>query len=288
MLKSDRLSQMSDHPATGSAKSFFDGLAQRVAVMGIVNVTPDSFSGDGTLAGERDPVQQAETMQACGADILDIGGESTRPGSTPVPLEEEAARVIPVVKAISAAVSVPLSVDTYKSALAREAIGAGACIVNDVWGLQKDPEMAETVAATGAGLIIMHNREKADDSLDIMGDIERFLTRSLDIARRAGIPTDLIALDPGIGFGKTIRQNFVILNRLEQLKAFGLPVLIGLSRKRFIGALLDRDIDSRLPGTIAANLFAIHKGASIVRVHDVGEHADAVRMTAAIESEFDG
>lgn len=277
---------MSPTSPAPTAAAFLQGLADAVAVMGIVNVTPDSFSGDGVLATAADPVAQARRMQQEGCRILDIGGESTRPGSRPVDPDEEQRRVLPVIAAVRDAVSLPISVDTFKAEVARKAVEAGACIVNDVWGLQRDPAMAETVARSQAGLIVMHNRDRADPAIDIMADIAGFFRRSLALAADAGIPPEMIALDPGIGFGKTIRQNFIILNRLDRLRDFGMPLLIGLSRKRFIGDALDRPVDQRLIGTVAANLFAVRRGAAIIRVHDVREHVEALAMTAAIESEY--
>lgn len=253
--------------------------------MGIVNVTPDSFSGDGLNLSVDRAVAQSRAMAAAGCGILDIGGESTRPGSAPVSETDEHDRVMPTLAAIRNAVDLPISIDTYKANIAKQALERGACIVNDVWGLQKDPDMAETVAAAGAGLIIMHNRTKADPNIDILADIRQFFDTSLQRAADAGIDADRIALDPGIGFGKTIQQNLVILNRLESLRQYAKPLLIGLSRKRFIGEALQKPVEERLTGTLAANIYACTKGASIVRVHDVGEHVDAVRMLQVLARE---
>ena len=271
-----------------AARAFFDSLADHVAVMGILNVTPDSFSGDGLINAVDSAVAQSRSMQAAGCHILDIGGESTRPGSAPVSDEDELARVAPVLKAVRKAIDLPISIDTYKASVARETLGSGACIVNDVWGLQKDPDMGKTVAETGAGLVIMHNRTKADADIDIIADIHRFFEKSLEIAAIAKIDPDVIALDPGIGFGKTIQQNLVILNRLETFRKYGRPLLIGLSRKRFIGEALGKPVEDRLTGTLAANIIACTKGASIIRVHDVTEHAEAVRMMSVIKRESYG
>jgi len=276
---------MTDRSAPDAAGAFFASLADRTAVMGILNVTPDSFSGDGVHGSVAMAVDQARAMQGAGCHILDIGGESTRPGAAPLSLEDERSRLVPVLEAVRQAVSIPLSIDTYKAAIAKQAVGLGACIVNDVWGLQKDPGMADVVAHSGAGLVIMHNRTKADPDIDILQDIDQFFVRSLEIAGRAGIDPGLIALDPGIGFGKTIPQNFIILNHLERFVHHGKPLLIGLSRKRFIGEVLQKPVEERLIGTLASNLFACSKGAAVIRVHDVAEHVDALKMIAAIKGE---
>ena len=276
---------MTDDSPSDIAAAFFASLANRVAVMGILNVTPDSFSGDGIHASVERAVEQAQSMEAAGCHVLDIGGESTRPGSAPVSADDEKQRVIPVLTAVLDAVSVPISLDTYKASVAAEATRLGASIVNDVWGLQKDPDMAGVVARTGCGLVIMHNREKADPNIDILTEMHRFFETSLEIAEQSGIASNLIALDPGIGFGKTIQQNLVILNRLDSFLKYDKPLLIGLSRKRFIGEALNKPVEDRLIGTLAANLFACTKGVSIVRVHNVAEHVDAIKMISTIKSE---
>jgi dihydropteroate synthase len=255
----------------------------RPLVMGILNVTPDSFSDGGKFLRPESGIAQARRIVAEGADILDIGGESTRPyGSQPVDAEEEWSRVGPLLTEI-AGFGLPISIDTMKSAVAHKALGAGASIVNDVWGLQHDPDMARVVAAHGAGLVIMHNRLAADATIDIFADIAEFFTRSLDLADRAGIRRDRIVLDPGIGFGKTPAQSIAVIAGLERLKSFGLPLLIGLSRKRFIASISPSEPDERLGGSIAANLYAVKAGARIVRVHDVRETVQALRITTAIE-----
>lgn len=279
---------MTDNSKSCVAESFFASLANSVAVMGILNVTPDSFSGDGVHASVEKAVIQARTMETDGCHILDIGGESTRPGSDRVSEDEERKRVMPVIAAVAAALNIPISIDTYKAAIAAEAVRNGAHIVNDIWGLQHDPDMAATVAEAQCGLVIMHNRAKADQSVDIIAEINAFFEKSLAIAQKAGIPSHLIALDPGIGFGKTIQQNLVILNRMETFHSFGRPLLIGLSRKRFIGEALGTQVDDRLIGTVAANLFAWSKGASIIRVHDVADHVKAIRMLTTIRNESYG
>ncbi len=256
----------------------------RAHVMGILNVTPDSFSDGGRHSEEQAALSHARAMIAAKADILDIGAESTRPGSKPVGLEDEWARLAPVLEPVCD-LGTPVSIDTYKAEIARRACRAGAVIVNDVWGLQKDPEMADAVAEAGVHVVMMHNREKADGGIDILSDIDRFFETSLSLAERAGIPADQQILDPGFGFGKTVDQNFVILNRFDTLQRYGRPILAGASRKRMIGAVLDVETDERLYGSLAVHLTALLKGAAIVRAHDVGPHADCVRMLEATHLE---
>ncbi len=259
-----------------------DALVQRPLVMGILNVTPDSFSDGGRFDGLKAAQAHASRMIAEGADILDIGGESTRPGSDFVSEDDERARVMPVLKAL-AECGVPLSIDTYKAAIAREAVEAGAVIVNDVWGMQRDAEMPRTVAETGAAVVLMHNREQADPDLDIFDDVRRFLERSMALAAEAGIPDDRIMVDPGIGFGKTPEQSLTCIAMLDRLAEwFGRPVLLGLSRKRFIGHVTGAEVDDRLAGTLAANMMGLARGARVIRVHDVAEHVHAVKMFEAV------
>jgi dihydropteroate synthase len=273
----------------------------RTFIMGIINVTPDSFSGDGIL-GDGDAVQaavdQAGRFLQEGADILDIGGESTRPGSQPVDAAEEMVRVIPVIRAVRAAFpNALLSVDTYRAEVARQALAVGANWINDVWGLRADPELGGVAAEHGAPVVLMHNRLKPGtaelqarlggryvgvDYADLIADICRELLESVALAHRAGIPDGHIILDPGIGFGKTVVQNLELLDRLGEIKALGYPVLVGPSRKSFIGYTLDLPPDERLEGTAAAVALCIDRGADIVRVHDVGVMARVVRMTDAI------
>jgi dihydropteroate synthase len=271
--------------------------------MGVINATPDSFSGDGVMAGgEGDlvtrAVAQAEQFVADGADILDVGGESTRPGSKPVTAAEEAARVIPVVRAVRQVVGETIiSIDTYRADVAAAALEAGADWINDVWGLRMDPAMAELVARRGCPVIIMHNRSKPKDVAqeerlggryvgihyhDLMGDIRAELSAQVDLALSAEIRPEQIILDPGIGFGKTVEQNLEILRRLDEIKALGFPVLIGPSRKSFIGYTLDLPPDDRLEGTAATVAIGIDRGADIIRVHDVAAMARIARMTDAI------
>ena len=256
-----------------------------VYVMGILNVTPDSFS-DGGLWTERDAaLRQAGRMAAEGAAIIDIGGESTRPGHRPVGAEEEAARVMPVISAVKRETGLPVSIDTYKAEVARAALEAGADMVNDIWGLRRDGgEMAALIAGTGAACCLMHNRERAEYA-DFMADMLSDLRETLAIADRAGIARSSIVLDPGIGFGKTYEQNLIAMNRLDELLAFGCPVLLAASRKSVIGLTLDLPADERMEGTIATTVAGVLRGAAFVRVHDVKENLRAARMALAIRRE---
>lgn len=256
-----------------------------VYVMGILNVTPDSFS-DGGLWTERDAaLRQAGRMAEEGAAIIDIGGESTRPGHTPVSAEDEAARVLPIVEAVKRETGLPVSIDTYKAEVARAALEAGADMVNDIWGLRRDGgEMAALIAGTGAACCLMHNRERAEYA-DFMADMLSDLRETLAIADRAGIARSSIVLDPGIGFGKTYEQNLIAMNRLGELLALGCPVLLAASRKSVIGLTLDLPADERLEGTIATTVAGVLRGAAFVRVHDVKENLRAARMALAIRRE---
>ncbi|MDQ0347239.1 dihydropteroate synthase [Ancylobacter vacuolatus] len=255
--------------------------AGRTLVMGILNVTPDSFSDGGRSAMLDDALANAHRLVAEGADILDIGGESTRPGHTPVPAEEELRRVLPAVEAL-AGLPVPLSVDTQKAVVAEAALKAGACIVNDIWGLMGDPEMARVAAAYDAGVVAMHNRANVDPAVDIVADILGFFEQALERAARAGIRPERIALDPGIGFGKTFEQNLKALASLETFARLGFPILLGTSRKSLIGKVIETTPAERLPGTIASNVLGIMAGCAIIRVHDVAAHVQAARVTEAI------
>lgn len=267
--------------------------------MGIINVTPDSFSGDGLLGEDAVAAAVAQAVQfaAEGADILDIGGESTRPGSRPVTNDVELARVLPVVRAVREAVELPISVDTYRATVAEAALAAGANWVNDVWGLRMDERMAAVVAEVGCPVVIMHNRSRPKDVDqeqrlggryvgvvydDLMGDIARGLGESITIAHAAGVRDEQIIIDPGIGFGKTVEQNFELLDRLDELKALGYPILIGTSRKSFVGYALDLPPDERLEGTAASVAIGIDRGADIVRVHDVAAMVRVARTTDLI------
>jgi dihydropteroate synthase len=257
----------------------------RPAVMGILNVTPDSFYDGGRFLDCAAAINHARELVAGGADILDIGAESTRPygGTVPVPLEEEIRRLEGVLPAI-AGLGVPVSVDTMKAGVADWALARGAAMINDVWGLQRDPDLARVVAQAGVPVVIMHNRDAADSSLDIMADISAFFVRSLEIAAAQGIPRRRIVLDPGIGFGKTPEQSIIAIARLRELQSFGLPLLVGASRKRFIAKVAPAEPDRRVGGSIAAHLMAVENGASIVRAHDVFETVQALRVSASIRS----
>ncbi|MEX0752416.1 MAG: dihydropteroate synthase [Xanthobacteraceae bacterium] len=251
--------------------------------MGVLNVTPDSFSDGGRFLDPQRALAQARRMIAEGADIIDIGAESSRPygAAVPVSADEELARLDPVLqKAVD--LGTPVSIDTMKAHVAAWAIERGAAIVNDVWGLQRDPDLAAVVARHGVPVIVMHNRENADPAIDIMADMEAFFRRSLAIAERAGIGCDRIVLDPGIGFGKTPEQSLTAIAQLGRLKTFGLPLLVGASRKRFIDSVVPSPPDERLPGSLAAHLLAVENGAAIVRVHDVAETVQALRVADAI------
>jgi dihydropteroate synthase len=277
---------------------------ERTYIMGIINATPDSFSGDGLLSDEdvvartqARALAQARQFVADGADILDVGGESTRPGSTPVTAESEKSRILPIIKAIRAELDVPISVDTYRAEVAAAALDAGATWVNDVWGLRMDPNMAPLVAERGCPVVIMHNRSRPKDveqetrlggryvGVDyenLLTDIRRELEESIDLALTAGVGREQIIIDPGIGFGKTVSQNLTLLNRLDYFKEMGYPLLLGPSRKSFIGYTLDLPPDERVEGTAATIAIGIDRGANIIRVHDVREMVRVARMTDAI------
>jgi dihydropteroate synthase len=254
------------------------------AVMGVLNVTPDSFSDGGRFIEPARAIDQARRMVAEGADVLDVGAESTRPygGAQPVTADEELRRLQPILPEI-AALGVPVSIDSMKASVTAWAIDHGAAIANDVWGLQRDPDMGRVIAEHGAPVIVMHNRDAADPAIDIMKDIAAFFARSLDIAAKAGIPSGHIVLDPGIGFGKTPEQSMTALARLGELAAFGLPLLVGASRKRFIASVTPSEPQQRLGGSLAAHLLAAQRGAAIIRAHDVAETVQALRVARAIE-----
>jgi len=257
----------------------------RPLVMGVLNVTPDSFSDGGRFVDPVTAIGHARRLVADGADLLDIGAESTRPygGAEAVSLDEEMRRLEPVLPAILD-LGIPVSIDTMKATVADGALNAGAAIVNDVWGLQRDSEMARVVAQHAVPVLIMHNRERADPAIDIMRDIDAFFSRSLAIADAAGIAREDIVLDPGIGFGKTPEQSLLVLSRFAELQSFGLPLMIGASRKRFIDSVSPAPPDRRLGGSLAAHLAAVERGAVIVRTHDVAETVQALRVAAAIRS----
>ena len=254
---------------------------RRTYVMGIINVTPDSFSGDGLGSDIPAIVDRALRFQEEGADFLDVGSESTRPGSKPITADQELTRLIPALEALADRVSLPISVDTSKSAVARMAVQAGAGIINDQWGLMADPELAAVAAETGSPLILMHNQH-GRKYRDLVPDICARLTDGVELARGAGVPEGHIVLDPGIGFGKTPDHNLEVLRRLPQLKALGYPLLVGTSRKSTIGLVLDLPVDQRVEGTAATVALAIAGGADIVRVHDVKEMVRVCRMSDSI------
>ena len=254
---------------------------RRTYVMGIINVTPDSFSGDGLADDIPAVVDLALRFQSEGADILDVGAESTRPGHRPVPVFEELRRLMPTLEALAAAVTLPISVDTHKAPVAREAVRAGACIINDVWGLKADPAIAEVAAESGAGLVLMHNQSGARYS-QLLPGVMASLSESVTLALNAGVAADSLIIDPGIGFGKTADQNLEVLHNLERFRALGYPLLVGASRKSTLGRLLDRPPDQRLEATAAAVAIAIAGGADMVRVHDVKAMVRVCRVSDAI------
>ena len=251
--------------------------------MGILNVTPDSFSDGGRHFDLAAGVARARAMVADGAGIVDIGGESTRPGHVPVPEDEELRRVVPALEAL-ADLDAPISIDTSKAKVAREAARLGACVINDVWGLQRDPGMADAVAETGSAIVIMHNRDEKNPAIDILDDVERFFERSLNLAAGAGVPFSRILLDPGVGFGKTRQQNHACIWNLDRFQKLGAPILVGLSRKSFIGGIIDAEVDRRLPGTLAADTIALMRGASVLRVHDVIDNRAALAVFMALKT----
>jgi dihydropteroate synthase len=298
-------------PAPDSPLAGLFEWGKRTYIMGILNITPDSFSGDGLMPeaqqnGEAGPsvgsalasaIEQGRSFLQSGADILDVGGESTRPGSRPVSVDEEAQRVGPVVEALVQELGAFVSIDTYKAAVAEAAVNAGAKMINDVWGLRADPALAEVAARHKVPLILMHNRSswahaEIKEGLggryvgmayeNLLEDIRRELMESVAIARAAGVPEELIILDPGIGFGKTVEQNLELVNRMDEIRSWGFPVLLGPSRKSFIGFTLDLPPDQRMEGTAAAVAVGIVRGADIVRVHDVQFMARVAKMTDAI------
>lgn len=261
--------------------AFLEKIGTRPIVMGILNLTPDSFSDGGRFVAAEAALAHAAEMAEAGCDIIDVGGESTRPGASPVTEADELARIESIFAKLAGALEIPLSIDTYKANVAARAIALGAVLVNDVWGLQKDPAMADMVAATEAAVVVMHNRTEKDAAIDIIADIRRFFTRSLALAESAGIARSRIILDPGIAFGKTGRQNVEAIARLGELLDFGCPILVGVSRKTFLGSLM-RGTEGSLFGTIAANLAAAVNGAAIFRVHDVAEHVTALGVLHTI------
>jgi len=278
----DPRSAVADKPVSWLA----DLLRQRrPLVMGVLNVTPDSFSDGGRYVDPKLAIGHAERMIADGADIIDIGAESTRPygGAKPVSVDEELTRLTPMLPAV-VRLKVPVSIDSMKAKIAAWALEQGARMVNDVWGLQRDPAMADIASRHGVPVVIMHNRETADAAIDVIAEVDAFFRRSLALAERAGIGRDCLVLDPGIGFGKTPDQSIACIARLAEFKRFGLPLLIGASRKRFINAVSPSSPEERLGGSIASHLAAVRNGAAIVRTHDVAETVQALRVAGAIEA----
>jgi dihydropteroate synthase len=274
-------------PETGQRPSFDPKLLQGrnyPIVMGVLNVTPDSFSDGGRFNAPESALAQARRMVAEGAEIIDIGAESTRPypGMHAVSVDEELQRLQPVLPDI-VALGLPVSIDTMKAKVAEWALANGAAIANDVWGLQRDPDMAKVVADHRVPIVVMHNRDAVDPALDIMSDIRGFFERTLDIATKAGIAMNRIVLDPGIGFGKTSDQSMVALARLAELQIFGCPILVGASRKRFINSVVPSEPHQRLGGSVAAHVIAARNGAKIIRAHDIAETVQALRVATTIE-----
>jgi dihydropteroate synthase len=254
-------------------------------LMGVVNVTPDSFSDGGLFSHADDAILHGERLVSEGADIVDIGGESTRPGHAAVDAATELARVLPVIAGLKQRTDTPISIDSYKAEVAEAALAAGASIVNDVWGCQREPAIAGVAARTGAPMVLMHNRETIAPEIDILDDVLRFLERSIAIATAAGVARSQIVVDPGIGFGKTPGQNLSLIRDLARLKELGCPILLGASRKSTIGLVTGQKIPAeRLAGSIAAHLYGVAQGAAIIRAHDVRPHADALKVWAAIEA----
>ncbi|MBJ6799289.1 dihydropteroate synthase [Geomonas propionica] len=261
---------------------------ERPQIMGILNVTPDSFSDGGRFFSVEAAVERAREMEREGADIIDIGGESTRPNAPAVTLQEELDRVLPVIEALKGRIAVPISIDTYKAGVARAACAAGAEIVNDVTGLMFDPEMAAAVAEADAGVVVMHTRGMPDTMQkdtgydDLIADVTNYLAGCIELARNAGLPEERIAIDPGLGFGKSVQGNLELIKRLEAFLPLGRPILVGPSRKSFIGAITGKDGRERVYGTAAAVAMSIVHGATILRVHDVAAMRDVALMTRAL------
>ena len=275
----------SDNKVLFRAAGFSLPIYDRTFIMGILNVTPDSFSDGGKFCSPEEAVAHARQMVESGADIIDVGGESTRPGHTPVSPEEEIQRILPVIRALKQELNVPISVDTWKASVASEAVDAGASIINDIWGCRRDPDIAGVAAKTGAGLIVMFNAfdsELVRKSGNIVSDAVEYLQESIRIARKAGVRDDRLMTDPGIGFGLSTEESLTLLKGIPSFRDLGFPVLIGPSRKRFIGAVLDEPVERRMIGTIAACCVGACLGANMVRVHDVAEAAAALKIKDAI------
>jgi dihydropteroate synthase len=256
-------------------------IKNKTYIMGILNVTPDSFSDGGRFNEVDSALFHVSEMIRDGADIIDVGGESTRPGYTVISEEEEIERVVPVIERITAEFDVPVSIDTYKSGVAKAALDAGAVLVNDIWGLKKDPKMADVIAARDAVCCLMHNRQNTDYS-DFVTDVITDLNESVKLAETAGISREKIIIDPGVGFAKSYEQNLQVINNVDKLCELGFPVLLATSRKSVIGLTLDLPKDQRLEGTLATTVMAVMKGCSFVRVHDIEANKRVIRMTEAI------
>jgi dihydropteroate synthase len=250
----------------------------RTYVMGVINVTPDSFSGDGLGSDIDRAVAQGLRMMREGADMLDVGGESTRPGHQPISAGEEIARTEAVVARLAREAEVPVSIDTYKLEVAEAGVAAGATMLNDIWGLTRSPALAQLAATSNCALVVMHNQDGTDYRGDLMAEIKRFLRASVDRAVQAGVPRERVLIDPGIGFGKTADQNWVVMRRMVELRELDQPILIGTSRKSFIGKLLDLPVNDRFEGTAATTTAAILRGADVIRVHDVREMTRVARV----------
>lgn len=257
-------------------------LGKRTYIMGILNVTPDSFSDGGKFLDLDKAVEHAKRMVAEGADIIDVGGESTRPGSQEISAEEELRRIMPVLERLVKELDVPISIDTYKAEVAEEALRLGVHMVNDVWGMQRDPKMAGVVARYGVPVVVMHNQKGTEYQGDIMEEICQYFRKSIQLGVAAGIEREKIILDPGIGFGKTPEQNMLVMARLGELNDLGHPILLGTSRKSMIGKILDLPTGERLEGTLATTVLGIIQGVDIVRVHDVKENVRVAKVTDAI------
>lgn len=271
-----------DKPDTTAARWQPPVWGGRTYLMGILNVTPDSFSDGGQFLTPINALGQAQAMIREGADFIDVGAESTRPGADAISPEEEIARLTPVLEALRETIEVPVSVDTYKAAVAREALAAGAMIINDIWGFQHDPEMPHVAAEFGAGAILMHNGRGAEYAGDIVDAVKAFLEKSVQLATNAGVPETMIVLDAGIGFGKSVAQNLALMRRLGELRSLGFPLLLGASRKSVIGKTLDLPVEERLEGTLATSVAGVQQGADILRVHDLQANSRAARMADAI------
>ncbi len=257
-------------------------LGKRTYIMGILNVTPDSFSDGGRFTHVDHAVEHGFELIGQGADIIDVGGESTRPGSREVGEEEELARILPVVEKLHTLTQTPISVDTYKAKVAERCLQSGADLINDVWGLQREPEIARVAAHYGAPVVVMHNQQGTEYDGDIMAAMIGFFEKSLEIAFKAGLPKESIVLDPGIGFGKNMEQNIAVMGRLSELKVLGYPILLGTSRKSTIGRILDLPPEQRVEGTLATTVLGIQQGVDIIRVHDVMQNRRAALVADAI------